>query len=743
MKSSKLATLALTSLFIAGCGANLQSTNNSDNVKSLNQDSNSVDKSKNNLSEIKQTKNISTFSSIKLSKDDIANLDKEYLSFSTKALTKEYFKKKLESLIGNDNGVASGSKIVKELKYAQYKSESVIPFKSMSNDNPIFYTTLVSVAAVMQQRSGDTPFNVFLGGVNPYPVSPSGLTSTTITTTSFNANWSNVTDATAYEISIDNGVTINVGNVLTYTVTGLVVGSNHTFKVRALKGSLTGPYSSDSNLILAPDTPSGLNVSTITSTGFSANWSAVANATGYHIVVDNNSPITLGNVTTYSVSGLTPSTNHTFKVRAINGSLIGNYSADSSTITLLPATPTASSATDGNVTGFTANWTAVASATSGYVLTLKQGSTTISTIPIGSQATNNYIFTGLTTGATYTYTVQSKNGSLLSAESNSISVTADYTTTTFAGSSYGYADGTGTAAKFRNPIGGGVDSNGNVYIADLYNNSIRKITPTGVVTTFAGIGSAASGDATNGTANGTGTDARFSRPTGISFDASGNMYVADQTNQRIRMITPGGVVSNIAISGFVDPTSTAVAPDGTIYVADQNSATIKKIANDANRTVTVFAGSGLIGSTDGAANVAKFQNPTGIVRDSLGNLYVSEQFTYKIRKIDSNGNVSTLAGSGVSGFADGTGTNAKFAGCYGLAIDSNNNLYVGDYGNHRIRKVTPAGVVTTLAGNGTAGSVDGTRTNSQLNQPHGVAVNSSGTIIYVIEYGGNKIRKIQ
>jgi hypothetical protein len=318
--------------------------------------------------------------------------------------------------------------------------------------------------------------------------------------------------------------------------------------------------------------------------------------------------------------------------------------------------------------------------------------------------------------------------------------------TTLAGSgAYGSADGTGTAATFYTPFGVSTDSSGNVYVADKNNNKIRKITPTGEVTTFAGSGAFGSDD-------GPGAAATFFFPYGVAVDSSRNVYVADTYNYKIRAITPAGVVSTLAGSGAIGdadgpgPAATfswavGVAADssGNVYVADSDSNKIRKIT--AGGVVTTLAGSGAGGSADGPGDVATFSEPFGVAVDSSKNVYVADSGNNKIRKITPGGFVTTIAGSGAPGSADGTGEAATFAYPFGVAVDSSRNVYVADSGNNKIRKITPAGVVSTLAGSGAYGSADGTGTAATFYTPTGVAVDSASHV-YVADSGSNKIRKI-
>jgi len=215
------------------------------------------------------------------------------------------------------------------------------------------------------------------------------------------------------------------------------------------------------------------------------------------------------------------------------------------------------------------------------------------------------------------------------------------------------------------------------------------ITP--VVTTLAGSGS-------QGSANGTGTAASFAWPAGAAVDGSGNVYVADTFNHLIRKITSAGVV-------------------------------------------TTLAGTGSSGSANGTGTAASFNNPWGVAVDGSGNVYVADQSNHLIRKITAAGVVTTLAGTGSAGSANGTGTAASFNYHWGVAVDGSGNVYVGDSNNHLIRKITSAGVVTTLAGSGSSGSADGTGTAASFRYPTGVAVDGSGNV-YVGDLGNHLIRKI-
>jgi sugar lactone lactonase YvrE len=313
----------------------------------------------------------------------------------------------------------------------------------------------------------------------------------------------------------------------------------------------------------------------------------------------------------------------------------------------------------------------------------------------------------------------------------------------------GSADGTGSIARFNFPQSVAVDGGGNVYVADTGNQTIRKITPSGVVTTLAGLAGA------HGYTDGTGSAARFWKPQGVAVDDSGNVYVADE--ETIRKITPAGAVTTLAgLAGafgnadgtgisaqFHSPSGVAVDDGGNVYVADSGNNTIRKITPVG--VVTTLAGlAGVVGSADGAGSAARFSYPVGVAVDGSGNVYVADvSDNNTVRKITPAGVVTTLVGSaGVPGSADGTGSAARFNFPYGVAVDVSGNMYVADRNNCTIRKITPAAVVTTFAGSvSVSGSADGTGNAARFNQPCSVTVDGGGNI-YVADTFNNTIRKI-
>lgn len=316
------------------------------------------------------------------------------------------------------------------------------------------------------------------------------------------------------------------------------------------------------------------------------------------------------------------------------------------------------------------------------------------------------------------------------------------TVTTLAGSGVaGYLNATGTAAQFNGPRIGGVDSSGTVYVADSDNYRIRMVSSSGVVTNLAG--------SIQGYQEGSGSGARFNGPHDVAVDSDGYVYVADRNNHRIRKISPSGVVTTLAGSGiqgdqngsggsarFRYPHGVAVDNSGNVYVADRDNHLIRKITPSG--VVSTLAGS-TEGYQNGSGTSARFSEPRSVAVDSGGNVYVADYGNNRIRKISPGGDVTTLAGS-TQGYANGTGEAAQFNMPRGIAVDNSGNVYVADRDNHVIRKITPSGVVTTVAGS-TQGYQDGSGSTAQFNGPDGVAVDSSGNV-YVADHDNNRIRKI-
>jgi sugar lactone lactonase YvrE len=308
----------------------------------------------------------------------------------------------------------------------------------------------------------------------------------------------------------------------------------------------------------------------------------------------------------------------------------------------------------------------------------------------------------------------------------------------------GTRDDTGGAARFAGASGVAVDGSGNVYVADTRQHCIRKITPTGLVTTLAGSPGVA------GAADGTGTAARFNYPTGIALAPSGHLYVADTHNHAIRRVSPTGDVSTVAGSAgpnaggasvFSYPEGVAVNSAGIIWIADTGHSAIATIGQD-GVIRTPYGLPGTSGTVDGLGNAARFTQPTGIAAAPSGDVYVTEASlspsVARVRKIAPDGNVSTVAGA-ENGYGDGLDGAGRFNRPRAIAADGFGNVFIVDTYNQLIRKISSAGLVTTLGGLVEApGSSDGTGINARFFDPAGIAIDGNGTL-YI--GNGTNVRK--
>lgn len=312
--------------------------------------------------------------------------------------------------------------------------------------------------------------------------------------------------------------------------------------------------------------------------------------------------------------------------------------------------------------------------------------------------------------------------------------------------SSGTADGKGTAASFDLPYGIALTKNGGLFIGDWANNLLRKISPEADVTTFAGNGVLASVD-------GNGLNASFKDLASFTVDATDTAFVADAQGHRIRKVTPAADVTTVAGNGtntttdgngtaatFNTPISVAVDAAGNLYVLEYSGAVVRKISP--NGDVITLAGSSPQGFADGTGSAAKFGRGYNIAIDASGNLYVADSSNHRIRKITPTGVVTTLAGTGTPGAIDGPGNSATFSDPRGVAVDADGNVYVADFGSSLLRRITPAGVVSTLAGQaGVTGGQDGIGAAATFTQPQGLTINAAGTL-FVADTFGNLIRKV-
>ena len=298
-----------------------------------------------------------------------------------------------------------------------------------------------------------------------------------------------------------------------------------------------------------------------------------------------------------------------------------------------------------------------------------------------------------------------------------------------------------------------VDGSGNLFVADGNNNRIRKVDTNGVITTLAGSGTPGHlGD------GGAATNANLYQPTGVVVDGSGNLFIADHFHYLIRKVGTNGIITTVAGNGgggysgdggaatnasLYQPFGVAVDALGNLFIADDDNSRIRKVGT--NGIITTVAGNGTLSycGDGGAATNACLNWPAGVTVDAFGNLFIADEFNNRVRKVDTNGIITTVAGGGHNGLGDGdAATNASLDLPYGVAVDASGNLLIADSINHRIRKVDTNGIITTVAGGGLSGLGDGSAaTSAALWLPDGVAADASGNL-FIADEGANRIRKV-
>jgi len=316
-------------------------------------------------------------------------------------------------------------------------------------------------------------------------------------------------------------------------------------------------------------------------------------------------------------------------------------------------------------------------------------------------------------------------------------------------------NGAAATASLSEPFGVAVDAAGNVYVADTSNHRVRKVDTSGMITTVAGKGTGSfSGD------GGPAIRAALNTPIGVAVDTAGNLYIADAFNNRIRKVNAAGIITTVAGNGdahfsgdhaaatsasLTAPFGVAVDKAGNLYIADTSNQRIRKV--DTSGRITTVAGNGTesFSGDGGAATRASLNFPTGVSVDRAGNLFITDQSNHRVRKVSTIGVITTVAGNGTETFSGdgGAATSASLNLPIGTAVDAAGTLYVADTSNHRVRKVSADGMVTTAAGNGIAGfSGDGAAaTRATLNLPGGVAVDAAGNL-YIADTFNNRIRKL-
>jgi uncharacterized protein (TIGR03437 family) len=350
------------------------------------------------------------------------------------------------------------------------------------------------------------------------------------------------------------------------------------------------------------------------------------------------------------------------------------------------------------------------------------------------------------------------SGNILFADSlnNRIRKLANGSVNTIAGNgvlSHSGDGGAATGAQLNTPLGVAVDAAGNTYIADTANNVVRRVDSKGVISNFAGTGTA--GSSGDGSAA---TGAQLSGPQGLAVDSAGNLYIADTQNHRVRKVA-GGTISTVAGSGTAGfagdgaaaggaqlnlPFGVAVDSAGNLYIAEFGNNRVRKVT--AGGTINTIAGNGVFGySGDGGqATGAMLNGPQGVAVDTLGNVYIADTANNRVRQVAPNGTIATVAGTGIAGFSDGgSAVKAQVGNPVAVAVDSTGNLFIAD-GSSRVRKVFVSGLIQSIAGNGTKGYTGdgGIATSATLSGPSALAVNSAGNV-WVADTLNNAVRLLQ
>ncbi len=349
-------------------------------------------------------------------------------------------------------------------------------------------------------------------------------------------------------------------------------------------------------------------------------------------------------------------------------------------------------------------------------------------------------------------------GALVIAAVLSAALPDNPTITTVAGNGtadYSGDGGPAALAALDEPCGVAVDFSGNLYIAAYHNNRIRKVSASGIITTVAGNGTVGfSGD------GGRAASAQLYLPSGVALDASGNLYIADKGNNRIRKVSASGIITTVAGNGtggyggdggpatsaqLSGPFAVTLDAAGNLYIADWTNQRIRRVSTSG--VITTVAGNGAAdyGGDGGPATSAPMYYPCGMAVDASGNLYFADNGNNRVRKVSTSGIITTVAGNGTGGYGGdgGAATAAQLWGPVGVALDSSGNLYIAEALNNVIRKVNASGIITTVVGNGTGGySGDGSAAASaQLSEPYSIALDSAGNL-YIADVRNQRIRKV-
>ncbi|MBI3651642.1 MAG: fibronectin type III domain-containing protein [Acidobacteria bacterium] len=625
------------------------------------------------------------------------------------------------------------------------------------------------------------------------PAAPSGLTAALGVGLQVNLSWvDNSNNETGFKIERRTStgsyaLVATVGiNVVSYQDNTVSYNTQYFYRVKAINGALESAYSNEASVTTGPPppptAPSTLTATALSCTQVNLSWlDNSSNEDGFKVERKTGtgafSLIATLAAGTQSYSDLTAAaaTQYTYQVRAYSTAGGDSTPSNQATVTtpVPPTAPTSLTATAISSSSITLSWMDTSATEQGFKIERKTGTGAFVELPASVGASvQTYSDTGLTASTPYTYQVRAYSGTVFSAYAGPATATTQAagsgapcpTVSVLSGSgTYGYAEGSGTAAQWRKPVAGVVAKDplttwNTLFIADTENHRIRKVYLEG---TSVGQSSLIAGDGIAGYSEGAGfaPSARYNNPCGIAVlvNAQGlatTLLIADTNNHVIRQLTWGGngswtpslfcgatpgsagyVEGGSTTAKFSSPQGIVVAPDGNIYVADTGNGVIRKL--DQFAFTTTLAG----GVNQGIGT------PVGITASANSTLYVSDSSTHRIFQVTSAGSVSVLAGSGLAGFADGTGTAALF-NTPGQLVWANPTggavLFIADQNNHRIRRLLlTTNAVNTHAGTGLAGFADGSCSVAQFNAPRGMAYFSSSSLLYVLDTNNNRIRKLQ
>lgn len=562
-------------------------------------------------------------------------------------------------------------------------------------------------------------------------------------TVTFNGVNATVTAASPTQLTVtvpatatDGNVVVTVGTVASNGInfdvmpTVSITAPTNASVVFGTSSAITTNFTSGNsvtNVEFFLDGTGGTSLGTDATSPYTLNWDTTGHTTGAHTLVARITD-SAGN------QGVSTAINITIDLPPNVGTPTGNTATAPGFGYPIQVTTTSSdditTLVDGSYT-----WSCITNCGGGHTFDRTDSDTIIWTAPtsnVGPVTLQVSVDDGVNTAVTDTVVLNYLTGT---ADVNIIGVNSLEDVSTYAGNgTQGLINGVTLASQFDGPKGMDIDGTGVLYIADADNHVIRKIEAPGIVSTHAGLG-------TPGTANGAAASAQFENPGGVAVDSVGNVFVADKGNHVIRKIDTGGNVTTFAgqmdIPGFADNTGTLaqfnqpsdIGIDGSdnLYVADLVNNRIRKITPAA--VVTTLAGQAAPGFTDNTGALAQFDQPRALDVDGAGNVYVASLGNDAIRKVTSAGVVTTLSGDGTAGLVNGAGVSARFNDPSGVAVDSAGNVYIADKSNHVIRKVTAAGITSTFAGNGTSGLTNGLKTNAQFFEPTGIVVRADDNIL--------------